>query len=245
MQTLCTQCSTRIQIDDARVPSHPFKVRCPKCQTLLSLPGKAPAEAGAAAPAETPQPAGGTAPPAPRAPAPPSAPPPPTEAQPPSTPLPDVPGPDTLSRLEKASQGDNDAIIALAGPAAPVLRQALAKLGYNVDSVENIEEGARLLEQGVYEVAVTTRTPVEPGKPESLAQRMLRMPADSRRRVFVVLVGDEFRSGDGTQAWAAQADLVLNPNDAVRSESLIRATISERRRLYQPFNDARRRIERD
>jgi hypothetical protein len=74
---------------------------------------------------------------------------------------------------------------------------------------------------------------------------MLRMPADSRRRVFVVLVGDEFRSGDGTQAWAAQADLVLNPNDAVRSESLIRATISERRRLYQPFNDARRRIERD
>jgi predicted Zn finger-like uncharacterized protein len=234
MQTLCSQCSTRIQIDDARVPSHPFKVRCPKCQTVLSLPGRA----AEASPAPEPAAAGADAP-EPPAPAPSPAPP------PPPAPIPDVPGPGTLSRLEKAAQGDNDAIIALAGPVAPVLRQALVNLGYNVDSVENIEEGTRLLEQGVYEVAVTSRAPVEPGKPETLAQRMLRFPADARRRVFVVLVGDEFRSGDGTQAWAAQADLVLNPSDASRSESLIRATISERRRLYQPFNDARRRIERD
>jgi hypothetical protein len=135
-----------------------------------------------------------------------------TAPPPPPAPIPDVPGPVTLSRLEKAAQGDNDAIIALAGPVAPVLRQALVNLGYNVDSVENIEEGTRLLEQGVYEVAVTSRAPVEPGKPETLAQRMLRFPADARRRVFVVLVGEEFRSGDGTQAWAAQADLVLNPS---------------------------------
>jgi hypothetical protein len=74
---------------------------------------------------------------------------------------------------------------------------------------------------------------------------MLRMPIDTRRRVFVILVGNEFRSGDGTQAWAAQADLVLNPADATRSEHLIRATITERKRLYQPLVDARRRVETD
>jgi predicted Zn finger-like uncharacterized protein len=252
MQALCSQCSTRIQVDDARVPSHPFKVRCPKCQTVLSLPGRAPDSGASAAP---PQPPPAEAPPAEAPPAeapPPSVPAPEPQPQqaapsppPAPAPIPDVPGPATLSRLEKASQGDNDAIIALSGPAAPALRQALVSLGYNVDSVENIEEGARLLEQGVYEVAVTTRTPVDPGKPESLAQRMLRLPADARRRVFVILVGEEFRSGEGTQAWAAQADLVINPNDAGRCESLIRATISERRRLYQPLNDARRKIERD
>jgi len=235
VQALCPQCSTRIQVDDARVPNHPFKVRCPKCQAVLSLPGRATDEAVSGAPSPTPEtPAASEPASEPAAPAP-----------SPHPPLPDVPGPSTLSRLEKAAQGDNDAIIALSGPAAAALRQSLASLGYNVDSVENIEEGARLLEQGVYEVAVTTRTPVDPGKPESLAQRMLRLPADSRRRVFVILVGDEFRSGDGTQAWAAQADLVLNPNDASRCESLVRATISERRRLYQPLNDARRKIERD
>ena len=116
-------------------------------------------------------------------------------------------------------------------------------LGFNVDIVDDIEEGARLLEQGVYEVAVTARTAAEPGKPESLAQRMLRLPIDTRRRVFVILVGEEFRTADGTQAWAAQADLVVHPADVGAREHLVRSTMTERKRLYQPLVDARRRIE--
>ena len=75
------------------------------------------------------------------------------------------------------------------------MQQALERLGFHVDVVDDIEEGARLLEQGVYEVAVTSRAGAEPGQPETLAQRMLRMPLDARRRVFVILVGDEFRTG--------------------------------------------------
>jgi DNA-binding NtrC family response regulator len=150
-----------------------------------------------------------------------------------------------MARRERAEAGANDALIALSGPAAKGLRQALERLKFNVDSVDDVEEGARLLEQGVYEVAVTARTPPEPGKPETLAQRMLRLPIDARRRVFVILVGEEFRTADGTQAWAAQADLVVNPADAGRCEHLIRSTMTERKRLYQPLVDARRRIESD
>jgi hypothetical protein len=74
---------------------------------------------------------------------------------------------------------------------------------------------------------------------------MLRLPIDARRRVFVILVGEEFRTADGTQAWAAQADLVVNPADAGRCEPLIRSTMTERKRLYQPLVDARRKIESD
>ena len=61
----------------------------------------------------------------------------------------------------------------------------------------------------------------------------------------MILVGEEFRTADGTQAWVAQADLVVHPNDAARCEHLIRSTLTERKRLYQPFVDARRRIETD
>ena len=114
-----------------------------------------------------------------------------------------------------------------------------------MDAVEDIEEGVRLVEQGVYEVAVTSRGPAAPGAPETLAQRLMRLSPDARRRLFVVLVGEEFRSGDGTQAWVAQADLVVHPNDAARCEHLIRGTMQERKRLYQPIVDARRRIEAD
>ena len=155
----------------------------------------------------------------------------------------DPPSPEAVAHLERLQGSQNDAIVALAGPAGPPIQQALARIGYNVDTVEDVEEGARLLEQGVYEVAVTSREAYQPGRRESLAQRMLRLSPDMRRRVFVVLVGDEFRSGDGTQAWAAQADLVLHPSDAGRAESYIRATMIERKRLYQPLVDARRKID--
>lgn len=223
MQAQCSQCSSRIQIDDSKVPDRPFKVKCPKCQAVMTLPGKSAGTPAAAAGGDA---AAATAPPA-------------------YVPPPPPPSAAAIARRERAAESQNDAIIALAGPAASALQAALVSLGYNVDAVDDIEEGARLVEQGIYEVAVTSRSPAEPGKPETLAQRLLRLPADSRRRLFVILVGEEFRTADGTQAWVAQADLVVHPNDAARCDHLIRSTLIERKRLYQPMVDARRRMETD
>ncbi len=220
MLAQCPQCAARIQIDDTKVPDKPFKVRCPKCQALLSLPGRAPVPAAAV-----------SAEPAAEAPVP--------------EPAIEIPSTEMLERQERLDGSHKDALIAYSGPAAAPVQQALEHLGFRVDAVDRIEEGARLLEQGVYEFAVTSRSAGPAGKAESLAQRILRMPSDARRRVFVMLVGDEFRSGDGTQAWAAQADLVLNPADAPRCENLIRALMVERKRLYQPFLDARQKLEAD
>jgi len=229
VQALCSQCSTRIQIDDSKVPDRPFKVRCPKCQAVMDLPGRGTEPPAAAPPAVEPPPG--------------DAPAPPFAAGPPAPGLPPPPSPAALARRERAESSPNDALVALSGPVAAHLQQALATLGFNVDLVDDIEEGARLLELGVYEVAVTAPTLPEPGKLETLAQRILRLPIEARRRVFVILVSEDFRTADGTQAWAAQADLVVHPTDAGRCEHLIRSTLAERKRLYQPLVDARRRIE--
>jgi predicted Zn finger-like uncharacterized protein len=237
VQAQCSQCATRIQIDDAKVPDRPFKVKCPKCQAIVPLPGRSAEAEAAGLPPMAPMPSV----PAPaRAPAAAAD----TDAAAAAAPA-ALPSPEAAARLERLQSGHNDAIIALSGPAATPVQQALARIGYNIDTVEDVEEGARLLEQGVYEVAVTYREPWVHGKRETLAQRMLRLSPEMRRRVFVVLVGDEFRSGDGTQAWAAQADLVLHPSDAPRFEAYIRATMAERKRLYQPLLDAHRRLDAD
>ena len=47
----------------------------------------------------------------------------------------------------------------------------------------------------------------------------------------------------GSSAWAMQADLVVNPRDAPSVEPVLLNTIAERRRLYQAYQDARRRLE--
>ena len=59
-----------------------------------------------------------------------------------------------------------------------------------------------------------------------------------RRRVFLVLVGDEFKSGEGTQAFSMLADLVVHSGDAANAERLVAQTMIERRRVYQTFWDA-------
>jgi predicted Zn finger-like uncharacterized protein len=222
VQAQCSQCASRIQIDDSKVPDKPFKVKCPKCQAVITLPGKGASPAGN----------GGTE----------AAAPPPAPAPPPAYEPPQAPSPAAVARRERAAASQNDALVALSGPAASAIQAALVSLGYNVDVVDDPEEGVRLVEQGVYELAVTSRTQGDGGK-ETLYQRLGRLATDYRRGVFVILVGDEFRTGDGTQAWVAQADLVVHPNDIARSEHLIRSTVQERKRLYLPLHDARKRIE--
>jgi len=219
VQAQCSQCSSRIQIDDSKVPDKPFKVKCPKCQAVIILPGKsaAPAGHGGAEAAAAPPPA-------------------------PSYEPPQAPSPAAVARRERAAASQNDALVALSGPAAAAIQAALVNIGYNVDVVDDVEEGVRLVEQGVYELAVTSRASGDGGK-ETLHQRLMRLATDYRRGLFVILVGEEFRTGDGTQAWVALADLVVHPNDAARSEHLIRSTIQERKRLYLPLHDARKRIE--
>jgi len=51
VQASCPQCAHNITIDDARVPDRPFGVKCPKCQTLVKLPGRPAAAPAASAPA--------------------------------------------------------------------------------------------------------------------------------------------------------------------------------------------------
>jgi predicted Zn finger-like uncharacterized protein len=215
LQAQCPQCTTRFQLPDDKVPDRPFKVRCPQCQTVVALPGKGDPAAAPATPApEAPKPAASVAP-----------------ATPPR-------------REHTGSEDAEDALIALADASlAETLTGVLGRLDFNVDVVEDVEEGARLLEQGAYALAVTSRNHATPGGAMTLAQRMLRLTPDPRRRVFVVLVSEDFATADGTQAWSAQADLVVNPSDAAACEHVIRATIAERKRLFQPYLDARRRVE--
>src|SRR5258706_10573829 len=242
MQALCPQCQQKIVIDDAKVPDRAFNVRCPRCQTVVKLPGKEAAEGAAlAAPAFAPAPAAPT--------------------PPPPTPVDTRRGPGAgaghseeelraqmMAQLRREMGGEGShgpqALVVFPNAAqAAAITLTLARLGYHVDSVDDFEQGARLLEQGGHDVVATARVAAAAGRPESLYQRTVRLFPDQRRRIFVILVGDEFKSGDGTQAFLVMADLVLSAREAGAADQLIRSTINDRKRLYQAFDDARKKFE--
>ncbi|HEV2913941.1 MAG TPA: zinc-ribbon domain-containing protein [Pyrinomonadaceae bacterium] len=55
MIVACSQCTTRLQLDDAKLPSRPFTIRCPKCQNIINAqPPVATTEQGALAVGESP-----------------------------------------------------------------------------------------------------------------------------------------------------------------------------------------------
>jgi predicted Zn finger-like uncharacterized protein len=248
LQVSCPQCSQRIAIDDAKVPDRPFSIKCPKCQTVVKLPGRT-----AAPPSPEPAPAESAAPAAPahaqasapaQAPAPAAAP----KAASAPTSASDEERAQVLAQIRReiavtGSPSGGRALVALSDRGqAGAMTAPLGRHGYHVDTLENPDEGARLLEQGLYDIVVTTRAAAGGGR-ESLYQRVGRFNPDARRRVFMILVGEDFKTGDGTQAWAAAADLVLNPRDVANVDTLLLNTLGERTRLFQTFLDARRRFE--
>ena len=181
MQANCTNCQQRIVIDDAKVPDRAFSVKCPKCQTVVRFPGKGgapvvsapgtssfasnlPAGAYPAAPPTSAYPAYPNAPAASPAAAPGSA------AAPPPPAMADAPPSEELRATMMAqirremSIGEGKlagrAMVALSDRGqAGAMALPLTRLGYQVDTVENAEEGARLLEQGVYCLLYTSPSP--------------------------------------------------------------------------------------
>jgi len=223
VQANCPQCAHRIVVDDARAPDRPFSVKCPKCQTVVRFPGRtAAAVAPAAAPAAAAPPAGAAEK---------------AEAS------------ESLARLRREiGAGDRGAatqvLVAVPDRAvAGALTMPLTRLGHTIEMLDTPDEGGRLLEQGVYGVVITTRTAAVPGKGETLYQRVTRLNPDARRRIFLILVGDEVKTGDGTQAFVAQADFVVNPRAAGSVEGPLLNAMTERSRIYQAFLDARKRAE--
>lgn len=243
MQAQCPQCAQRIVIDDAKVPDKPFAVKCPKCQTIVKLPGRA------AAPPPEPALSFEEA-------APPPAPAPAQSFTPAAVPTGEASALQEEMRLQMAqmrremsipgteSTSHERALVAIPDRAqAAAITLALTRLGYGVDSVEEHEDAARFVEQGVYAVAATSRAGAGPGRGESLYQRINRLSPEQRRQLFVILIGDEFKSADGLQGFAVMADLVLHTRDLAGADNVIRSMLTERKRLYQVFNEARRRFE--
>jgi predicted Zn finger-like uncharacterized protein len=218
VQAQCPQCSQRIVVDDAKAPDKPFSVKCPKCQALVRFPGRT---AVTGPPEDAP-----------------------TSAEPLSESSPEV-----LAQLRKELAGDpsklkGQVLVALTDRAlSGALTLPLTRLGYVADTLDNPDEGGRMLEQGFYDIIITNRTATIPGRSETLTQRIGRLSPEARRRLFIIMVGEEFKTGDGQQAFVAQADLLIHPKDAGSIESVLLNTLSERARLYQAFLDARRRFE--
>jgi predicted Zn finger-like uncharacterized protein len=240
VQTTCPNCSNRLVVDDAKVPATPFMLKCPKCQGMVKVPGRgaqpatpAPPTPAASAPVKT-EPA--AAPPPASAPAPPAPTPPPNLAPPTFSPAP----PASLSPATRVAPPPSTTAKALvAFPSAETalaMASVLGRLGFSVDQLDAADDKLLRLQQGEYAVIASAKNGVPDDR--NVYRILQTMPLEIRRRLFLVLVGDDVTTGEGTQAFALLADLVVQSKDAPTCDRVLAQTLQERKRVYQTYWDA-------
>jgi hypothetical protein len=217
MQATCSSCQNVVTVDEnnPKLPTGPFSVKCPKCQTPVRFPGRGAAAAKSSAPE-----------------APPKADPAPAAAPAPASSIPlkptALPGERALVALDDRQRGAE-------------LAKSLTRLGYEVDIMTDAE-GVRAMELGAHTIVAMARTVAESGA-LTCYQRLFLLPSDIRRLFFLILVGDEYTTGDGVQAFVVHGDLVVASPDAGSCETVVRERLIERNRLFRVFVECKRKNE--
>ena len=254
MVLICPHCNARLQLDDAKTPSRPFSVRCPKCQasvnhapastpetttTATTTAAKAPLEV-TASPFERPM----TAP-----------------AFKPAGEIKSVsaeensPGLSEIAKLlaEALQHSDRHAGVSRKRPAwdrrkalvcaSPAYRKTIAESlvahDYEVFIADDMAQGLGRMREERMDVVVLDANfdPVEQGVAFITREVRLLRPSE-RRRLFLVYVTSGVRTMDLHAAFLHNVNLVINPSDVEQLPETLDVSIRHYNDLYRPFNRA-------
>jgi predicted Zn finger-like uncharacterized protein len=252
MIVTCPNCTTRLQLDGAKVPARPFSVRCPKCQQIINAQPPSPAAAQRDALA-----AGGDVPASARPqPEPAGAAPPPLVAEVPAASPPDAQD-DVLrllaSLLRREAAGDaagaqergrgawerRRALVCAGSAFAGDAVNALRRGGYDVAIPADLTEAVERMREDHFDVLV-----VDP-EFDTRAQGALRvgreltaMRTAERRRLVFVMLSTTARTGDAQAAFLAGANLIVSMKEVAELPHALEKNIRDLNELYRDFNKA-------
>ena len=58
-----------------------------------------------------------------------------------------------------------------------------------------------------------------------------------RRKIFVALIGERFKSMDNLMAFAMSANAVINPKDTDKFSAMLKGAVSDHERFYKVFTE--------
>jgi predicted Zn finger-like uncharacterized protein len=248
MIIVCQKCSSRLQVDETKVPTGAFSIRCPKCNSSVESSAPTPAlENSAVAIGESPATDN------------------PRFEQPNPAPLFEVEGSGEKAKPD-ASAADMlvELLSKLAGQSLPHCQDPEgARPSWNPRKAlvcapeENREKVARALAQNGYKVFVAHDTrqaiermrenqldlvvldsrfdPVEQGTVFVTREISILRPAQ-RRRVFFVLLSPSLRTMDPHAAFLNNVNAIINLNEADELPRLVEHRLREYNELYKDFN---------
>jgi CheY-like chemotaxis protein len=217
MELMCEDCRAIIQVSDARVPSNStFRLTCPRCKKKIVVSAKAPEiqEGGSKIAGST---AVGF-----------------TEVAPPTC---NSLKEEFAEEMGSLPPGQSTALLCLdRDDAREVLQAVLQGMGYVVDMPMAVDQALQRLRFNQYHIIVLAED-FRGSSPNPIAAYLAWLSMNIRRDMFVVLVGERFKTADHLQAFIESVNLVLHPDDLPRIETFINQGLKDHERLYKVFVD--------
>ena len=216
MDIICEKCNARLSIPDDKIPSgQRAAISCPKCKNRITLnvpvPGRKnlPSEVG------------------------------------------EKPGPvvnnadsgygyeDDDASLDFFEEGVRLALIMGNQPhQAEKLGQTVDELGYKHVSAKNTRDAISKMRLHHFDVILLSDGFDGIDLAQSpILQHINNLSMSVRRRIFLALVADEFKTMDHMMAFAMSANMVINGGDLDRLTSIMQHAISDNEKFYKVFTD--------
>lgn len=256
MVLICTKCEARLQLDEAKTPTRPFSVRCPKCQTSVTVqPASAPPDEGDISPAEEATLSRSlferpiTAPRFTVA---------PQESETGTVgQVGPMPGLGDLAKLMADAMRQSDGMVAAnrgrirpawdrrkvlvcASPAyREVIARPLAEQDYDVFVAENMAQGLGRMREERMDIVILDANfdPLEQGVAFITREVRLLRPSE-RRRLFLVYLTSGVRTMDLHAAFLRNVNLVINPSDVEEMPEAIEVSLRHYNELYRDYSRA-------
>ena len=248
MIIVCQKCTSRLQVDETKVPSRPFTIRCPKCNSNLDCGSASPAVEQSAI-AVGGSPATGN----PRFEHPKPAPLfelEPTSKEPNSGAsaaeklvellsglLSQVGATSANSKNVRPSWNPRKALVCIPEDNRHNVARALAESGYQVFVAEDTTQAVDRMRENQLDVVLLDQRfdPVEQGAVFVTREVNILRPAQ-RRRLFFVLLSTSLRTMDAHAAFLNNVNAIINVNEIGELPELLEHRVSEFNELYKDFN---------
>ena len=224
MEVTCGQCKTRFSIPDDKVPKDKvIKLSCPKCKGKISVGGEAPVQPAKADDSlqlrmEMGEPSAGR------------------KAPEESYGYEDFTSDQALDFFEEGIK------LALIMPNSSMtedrLRAGLELIGYKCIPTPNTRDAIGKLRFHHFDLIVLgDGFDGQPLDHSVIVNYLNRLPMSVRRKIFVALISENFKTMDNMMAFATSANVVINTKDIEKLHLILKKSVSENERFYKVFMD--------
>lgn len=216
MEIRCEECGAVIQISDERVPQNStFRLNCPRCKRKILAQTKTVNNV--------------------------------EEHRPNVSPAPDTSGVPALGSDDATDEPPDVMDYLPSGQPAVLLcmngqesrgdvKTMLEGLGYVVDTPAVTDHALQRLRFNQYHVIMLDED-FEGRSPSPIAGYLAALNMSTRREIFVILVGQRFKTADHLQAFMESVNLILHPDDLPQLVTFLGRGLREHEGFYKVFTE--------